>query len=170
MVGHAAVFNQETDIGGWFREMILPGAFAESIGQDDVRALFNHSPDYVLGRNKAGTLMLTEDEQGLRVEIDPPDTQFARDLSVSIERGDISQMSFAFEIKDSKDVDWERGGKGMLDLRKIKRAKLYDVSPVTFPAYEGTDIAMRSHDAWQKENAPAEETETARRKLLNRSK
>jgi hypothetical protein len=183
MVGHAAVFNQETDIGGWFREMILPGAFTESIGQDDVRALFNHNPDYIMGRNKSGTLTLTEDEKGLRVEIDPPDTQFARDLAVSIERGDISQMSFGFEIESSDDIEWQRGQKGMLDLRKIKRAKLWDVSPVTFPAYEGTDIAMRSHEAFvrvsgtgtvpeESEHAPAVEQEgnasetSARRKHL----
>lgn len=148
MVGHAAVFNQETDIGGYFRELILPGAFTETIGQDDIRALFNHNPDFVLGRNAAKTLTLTEDAEGLRVEIEPPDTQFARDLAVSIERGDIDQMSFAFEIRSSDDVEWVRGAKGMLDLRKIKKVRLYDVSPVTFPAYEGTDIAMRAHDAW----------------------
>src|SRR4051812_13150212 len=74
IVGHAAVFNSPTDLG-WFREQIRPGAFAESVKVDDVRALFNHNPDHVLGRNKAGTLKLAEDDKGLAIEITPPDTQ-----------------------------------------------------------------------------------------------
>lgn len=169
MVGHAAVFGQATDIGGWFREQVEPGAFRSSIKKDDVRALFNHDPNFVLGRNTAGTLKLKEDETGLRVDITPPDTQFARDLAVSIERGDINQMSFAFSVMEE---EWIRGEGKELDLRKIKRAKLYDVSPVTYPAYEGTDIAIRSHDGWLKSlEPPTEETEdilTKRRKLITR--
>lgn len=147
MVGHAAVFGEMTEIGGWFREQIEPGAFKSSIKKDDVRALFNHNPDYVLGRNTSGTLKLSEDETGLKVSIDPPDTQFARDLAVSIERGDISQMSFAFQVQEE---EWIRGEGNEMDSRKIKKVRLFDVSPVTFPAYEGTDIAMRSHEAWKK--------------------
>jgi hypothetical protein len=100
-----------------------------------------------LGRNRAGTLKLSEDERGLKIEIDPPDTQFARDLMVSIERGDISQMSFGFEtIKDS----WERSAEGNnLDIRTLEKVRLWDVSPVTFPFYKETDVAVRSHEAWQ---------------------
>ena len=148
MVGHAAVFNQAADIGGWFEELIEPGAFKASIKKDDVRALFNHDPNFVLGRNKAGTLTMSEDDAGLKVSIEPPDTQFARDLAVSIERGDITQMSFAFQVQEE---EWVRGEKKDPDVRKIKKVRLYDVSPVTFPAYEGTDIAIRSHDAWKEE-------------------
>lgn len=151
LVGHAAVFGEPTDIGGWFREQIAPGAFADSITTDDIRALFNHNPDFVLGRNTAGTLRLAEDADGLAVEIDPPDTQMARDLAVSIARGDISQMSFAFEVLAE---EWVMGEGKELDLRTIKKVRLYDVSPVTFPAYEGTDIALRSRDAWAKAQAP----------------
>jgi hypothetical protein len=151
MVGHAAVFGEPTDIGGYFREVIEPSAFKASIKEDDIRALWNHNPDYVLGRNTAGTLTLSEDGQGLKTTIMPPDTQFARDLAVSIERGDINQMSFAFQVLAE---EWIRGEDKELDLRKIKKVRLYDVSPVTFPAYEGTDIAMRSHDAWAKAQAP----------------
>jgi len=155
MTGHAAVFGEATEICGCFREQIEPGAFKKSIKDDDVRALFNHNPDYVLGRNTAGTLRMKEDEQGLRVEIDPPDTQIARDLSTSIERGDISQMSFAFQVLEE---EWIRGESAkQLDLWKIKKVRLYDVSPVTFPAYEGTDIAMRSHEAWKKSQDKQEE-------------
>jgi uncharacterized protein len=147
IVGHAAVFNVMGD-GGWFREKIAPGAFASSIQSDDVRALFNHDPNFVLGRNRSGTLKLSEDERGLHIEIEPPDTQVARDLMVSLERGDISQMSFGFEvIKDS----WERSTEGNnLDIRTLEKVRLWDVSPVTFPFYKETDVAVRSHEEWQK--------------------
>jgi hypothetical protein len=99
--GHAAVFNQwSEELGVWFpfREKVLPGAFADTIKTDDIRALYNHDVNYVLGRNKAGTFFLEEDDTGLKVRILPPDTQWAKDLLVSIERGDISQMSFGFTV------------------------------------------------------------------------
>lgn len=144
LIGHAAVFDTIGD-GYFFREKISRGAFSKSIGRDDVRALFNHNPDFVLGRNKAGTLDLVEDDRGLLVTIHPPDTEFVRSLLTSIERGDISQMSFGFEvIKDS----WERGTEKEPDLRTLEEVKLWDVSPVTFPFYLDTDIAVRSHDEW----------------------
>ena len=146
ITGHAAIFNEEADIG-FFREKIAPGAFSNSIKTDDVRALFNHDPNHVLGRNKAGTLKLSEDKDGLAIEIDPPDTQSARDLMTSMKRGDIDQMSFGFQVvKES----WEEGEDNQLDLRTLDQVRLFDVSPVTFPAYEGTDVAVRSHDQWQK--------------------
>lgn len=149
IIGHAAVFNIEGD-GGWFREQIAPGAFTDSIATDDIRALFNHNPDVVLGRNRAGTLKLREDERGLYTEIVPPDTQAARDLMVSIDRGDISQMSFGFvTLKDQ----WERDETGGMDLRTLLKVRLYDVSPVTFPFYKETDVALRSHDEWAKSRA-----------------
>src|SRR4030095_6031440 len=95
--GYAAVFNEWADIiPGLFRERIAPGAFRKTIREADVRALFNHNPDYVLGRNRAGTLDMREDKHGLAVDIEPPDSQWARDLMVSMKRGDISQMSFGF--------------------------------------------------------------------------
>lgn len=151
MVGHAAIFNTITDIGGWFREQILPGAFKDSIQEDDIRALFNHDANYVLGRNTAKTLELSEDSDGLKTVIDPPDTQFARDLAVSIQRGDISQMSFAFQVLEE---EWKFGEGKETDLRTIKKVRLFDVSPVTFPAYDGTDIALRSHQAWTESQRP----------------
>jgi len=146
MTGHAAIFNEETRIGSWFREKIAPGAFSESVQKDDIRALFNHDANFVLGRNRAGTLTLKEDDKGLAIEIDPPDTSFARDLAISMERGDISQMSFAFQVLGD---EWEGGETDNLDLRTITKVKLYDVSPVTFPAYDGTDIALHSRDAFR---------------------
>ena len=162
--GHAAVFNVETDLG-WFRERIAPGAFRESIETDDVRALFNHDENFILGRNKAGTLTMREDEQGLYVEIDPPDTQVARDLVTSIERGDISQMSFGFQtIKDS----WETEENAAKDLRTLEKVKLWDVSPVTFPAYQETDVAVRSHDCWSQSKAESLKYKPFKTALLRR--
>lgn len=145
LVGHAAVFNTETDIGGWYREKIKPGAFAESIKKDDVRALFNHDPNFVLGRNKANTLRMEEDSTGLLVSIDMPDNQFARDLAVTISRGDVTQMSFGFETEVE---EIERGEE--TPLRTLVKVRLWDVSPVTFPAYPTTDVGLRSVEAWQK--------------------
>lgn len=139
ITGHAAVFNQWSEDLGGFREQISKGAFAAAIGRDDVRALINHDPNLVLGRNLAGTLRLVEDAKGLAIEIDPPDTQAARDLLVSMQRGDITQMSFSFRtVEDSWDtID----GK---PHRTVKEVQLYDVSPVTFPAYRQTDVGTRS--------------------------
>lgn len=145
LVGHAAVFNTETEIGAWYREKIKPGAFAESIGRDDVRALFNHDPNYVLGRNKAGTLRMKEDDTGLAVSIDLPDTTFARDLAVTIARGDVTQMSFGFETEVE---EIERGDE--MPLRTLVKVRLWDVSPVTYPAYPETDVGLRSIEAWKK--------------------
>ncbi len=147
LVGHAAVFNRIAS-GGWFREQVAPGAFRNSITEDDVRALFNHDPNFVLGRNKSGTLRMSEDTVGLHIEIDPPDTQFARDLMISIHRGDISQMSFGFEVRKES---WETADKE-LDLRTLEDVKLWDVSPVTFPFYRDTNIAVRSHEMWKEAN------------------
>jgi HK97 family phage prohead protease len=149
MVGHAAIFNSPIDLGWGIREQIAPGAFTDSIGRDDVRALFNHDPNFVLGRNRAGTLSLKEDDRGLAVIIDPPDTQFARDLIISMERGDITQMSFAFITEKES---WTYGKDDEEDLRTIEKVQLWDVSPVTYPAYADTDIAIKSRDLWKAQN------------------
>jgi len=142
LVGYAAVFDEETVINGWFREVIRRGAFRRAIEEEqDVRALWNHNPDYVLGRTRAGTLRLEEDERGLRVEIRPPRTTWATDLVESIRRGDVSQMSFAFRVRREAHDD---GEDDRLPLREILDVDLYDVSPVTYPAYEATAISARS--------------------------
>lgn len=139
--GHAAVFNKDSEPMYGFVERVAAGAFATTIKEDDIRALFNHDPNYVLGRNTAGTLRLTEDDTGLAVEIDPPDTQCARDLMVSLERGDVSQMSFGFTTR--KD-EWVYDDKNGATMRTLLDVMLYDVSPVTFPAYPDTDVSVRS--------------------------
>lgn len=138
IIGHAAVFNV-VDGPSWFRERIEPGAFMDSIKVDDIRALFNHNPDYILGRTSSGTLRLNEDDKGLWMEIDPPDTSVGRDLMVSIQRGDITQASFAFQTVDA---GWETEGED--DIRVLKKVRLFDVSPVTYPFYEATDVSLRS--------------------------
>lgn len=163
LVGHAAVFGQLSDDLGGFREQIAPGAFEEAIAGDDVRALFNHDPNFVLGRNKAGTLKLSEDKTGLAVDIDPPDTQFARDLMVSIERGDISQMSFGFRVAVGGQV-WEEQEDGSY-IRTITKASLFDVSPVTFPAYPQTDIAVRELRSFQASHPRQTPTSVLRARL-----
>lgn len=142
IVGYAAVFDTPTDIGGYFREQIRRGAFADALRQSDIHALFNHDESVVLGRKKARTLRLSEDARGLRVEIDPPDTQDARDLMVKMRRGDIDQMSFAFSMRDGKQ-EWDE----TVDppLRTILQVgTLYDVSVVTRGAYPTTEAGVRS--------------------------
>lgn len=154
IVGHAAVFNTLSgDLGG-FREQIAPGAFTRAIQEDDVRALFNHDPNIILGRNKSGTLQLSEDEKGLRIELDPPDTQAARDLMVLMERGDVTQMSFAFSVR-ANGQNWGEDGEGRA-IRTLTDLRLYDVSPVVYPAYPETDVALRSFEAWKDEQKPQE--------------
>lgn len=139
IAGYAAVFNESTDLG-WFTESIAPGAFTESLARgDDVRALFNHDPNLILGRTTARTLELREDEKGLFSRIHPPDTQLARDLVTSIERGDISQMSFGFYV-EAEEAQIEQGKPTHFTITK---ASLFDVSPVTFPAYPTTEVDVQ---------------------------
>ncbi len=133
--GHAAVFEKLSQNLGGFVERVMPGAFTKTLQEADVRALFNHDENLVLGRNKSGTLELSEDESGLYYRISPPDTTYANDLRAIIERGDVSQSSFAFmTIEDEwglSEQDFPR--------RDLLQVHLVDVSPVTYPAYLDTD-------------------------------
>lgn len=144
--GHAAVFNVITDIGGMFREKIAPGAFEETIKGGDIRSLFDHNSALILGRTKSKTLRLWEDEEGLRYEVDLPDTQVARDLRVSMDRGDIDGSSFAFRILRQ---NWDESGD--IPLRTIEKVELYEVGPVTFPAYPEAEVGLRSLAEFRKE-------------------
>jgi len=133
--GYAALFDVwSQDLGG-FREIIRPGAFTKTLKDGaDVRALFNHNADFVLGRIKSGTLELAEDDKGLRIVAKPPETQLINDLVLApMERGDLDQMSFAF--RTIRDTWGKQDGK---PSRELLEAQLYDVSIVTYPAYEET--------------------------------
>lgn len=139
IVGYAAVFDKLSEPMFGFRERIRRGAFRKTVKDGaDVRALWNHNADYVLGRTKSGTLALKEDEHGLHVEIDPPATQWANDFRESIRRGDVSQMSFGFQVVKEKWSGEEE------PIRELLEVKLFDVSPVTFPAYPETVVAARA--------------------------
>lgn len=138
--GHAAVFNRDSTEMCGFTERVAPGAFTATLAADDIRALFNHDPNYVLGRNTAKTLRMTEDVDGLAFEVDLPDTSYARDLAVSIDRSDITGCSFGFITRSQK---WEEFEDGRV-LRTLLDCQLFDVGPVTYPAYPDTDVGMRS--------------------------
>ena len=138
IVGYAAVFNQETDLG-YFREMITPGAF-DDVMEDDVRLLLNHD-GAPLARTTNGTLTLAVDDEGLMYEAILSDTTQGRDLYKMIQRGDISQSSFAFTISEQS---WSKD-KSVRSIDKVGR--LLDVSPVTYPAYPQASVMARSEFA-----------------------
>lgn len=153
IAGHAAKFDSLSEDLGGFRERIAPGAFAKAITSSDIRALWNHDANIVLGRNKSGTLRLSEDSAGLFYECDPPDTQLVRDMVLTpIERGDVNQCSFGFMTRNDKwqkvDGEW---------IRTLLEVDLFDVSPVTYPAYASTDVAVRGLEAAQKALVPPDD-------------
>lgn len=130
---------------GTFREQLLPGCFAAALGTSDVRCLINHDPNLILGRGSANTLRMVEDEIGLRFENDPPDTTYSKDIQASMQRGDINQCSFGFNVAEGGDSyvkDPNVAGGYIRSIRVIE--KLFDVSPVTYPAYDDTNCAVRS--------------------------
>jgi len=141
IVGYGAKFNSRSENLGGFTEIIAEGAF-DDVLENDVRALFNHDENIVLGRTISGTLGLSVDDTGLRYEIDPPDTQLVRDMVISpMRRGDIDQSSFGFYIGED---DWkEDRSSGAVTRTILKVERLLDVSPVTYPAYPDTSVAMR---------------------------
>jgi HK97 family phage prohead protease len=144
--GYAFVFGAEADLGS-FTEEIAQGA-ADGMLNDDVRGLLNHEPNIVLGRTKAGTMQLTLDARGLkyRIKYNPKDSDHVNTRE-KILRGDISQSSFAFRVKDDK---WEtRNGKDHRIITKFSR--LIDVSPVTYPAYPDATVGARSLDKFKNE-------------------
>ncbi|MEK4247601.1 HK97 family phage prohead protease [Psychrobacillus sp. FSL K6-2684] len=136
--GYAAVFNSKTSIGSYFEEVIAPGAFSKAISENgDIRALFNHDWNNVLGRTKSGTLRLEEDERGLKFEVELPNTTVARDLAESMRRGDINQCSFGFfPTEETWDYSVEPA------MRTINEVDLFEISVVSIPAYEDTEVSL----------------------------
>lgn len=161
--GYAAVFNSKAEIGASFHEVIKPGAFRAATSQD-VRALIDHDSGRVIGRSTSGTLRLTEDDVGLAVEIDLPDTQDGRDLATLIERGDVSGMSFGFVVtKQTWDDTTEPPS------RTIEEVDLREVSVVAFPAYDDTSIALRSlSEVRSKRDAADRNREAAKARIAER--
>jgi len=135
LTGYAALFNSWSEDLGGFREQIAPGAFKRSLkSRNDVKLLWNHETGEVLGSTRAGTLRLTEDERGLRVEASLPPTQRGLDAKVLIDRGDVSGFSFGFSIADRGDT-WNTDG----NERTLKSVRLFEVSLTPFPAYQATN-------------------------------
>ncbi len=138
----------EYEIAPGVVERVRPGAFAELLREGtDTMALFNHDPNNVLGRTaEAKTLRLKSTRRGLEYEIDPPDTQIGRDVVENLRRRDVSGSSFAF-MMDPEGEKWKKDKDRDLDVREIvKVARLFDVGPVTNPAYTATEAALRSLD------------------------
>lgn len=159
ITGYAAVFNslsQEmtTPSGRKFRETIKPGAFARSLESSDVRGLFNHDTNQLLGRRGAGTLRLIEDERGLRYEIDPAETTVGKDVVISLKRGDLTGSSFSFATVED---EWGAGPDGSV-VRELRSVHVFDVGPVVFPAYLEASAAYRSLDRHLGSIAPKLET------------
>jgi HK97 family phage prohead protease len=135
--GYGARFNVWSSPLGMFKEKIRKGAFSKTIGESDIRSLFNHDPNFILSRTRNKTLRLWEDEKGLAFEAKLPDTSYAKDLLENIRRKNITQNSFGFEaIQD----EWNKAG----NKRELVEVKLFDVGPVTFPAYPQTSVQARS--------------------------
>jgi len=156
--GYAALFNSSTDIGCYWRETILPGAFSKSLGERDVLAVHSHDRGRVIGRLKAGTLELKEDSKGLYFSNVLPDTTDGRDLKVQIERGDICGMSFGFIATKQ---EWDE----TVDPphRSIIEAELYEITYTAAPAYPDTEVGLRSL-----EHAKAEKREHNKAGALTR--
>lgn len=155
--GYASVFYREgvpgteyvMDFWGFkVIERILPSAFDRAIAEDDVRCLMNHEVDHLLGRTKSGTLRLSADEVGLLYECDPPTSPTGMNAVEAIRRGDMDGSSFAFTVTKEMVTDVDEN----TVLREILDVKLYDVGPVTFPAYEGATAGIRSAEAAELES------------------
>ena len=174
LAGYAAVYDTRTTekIWGEFWEVIRRGAFATALaGKEDVRMIHSHDTAVVLGRTSARTLRLSDDAKGLKFEVDLPDTTAGRDLLVSVERGDITQMSFGFRtLKQRWTEEMSPDGSQMEAVRELLEVKLLEISPVAFPAYAETEIGMRDAvlaecRSWRDSNKPGSKNVNARARL-----
>lgn len=163
--GYAALFNV-TDIGGWFEERIEPGAFKDALKRSDIRALFNHDPNYILARTESGTLQVKEDEKGLFYRFEAPDTTFGNDFLKMLRRGDISQSSFAFTVKKQRWEEEKRGEEWKYTRVVEEVDQVYDVSPVTYPAYSETTVSARSKVTEKNKQELINNREAAKRERL----
>ena len=165
--GYASVFDSwSEELGAGiapFREKVCRGAFLETIEKDEIKALWNHNSDLVLGSKNAGTLELKEDERGLYVKIKPP--KWAKDKIETIKRGDVNCMSFGFCVVLDK---WYSDGD--CEVRELLKVKLFDVSPVAYPAYPATECDVRSvYQTHEKRKKAAAAEKAAKRRGLEKA-
>ena len=154
IVGYAAVFNSLSENLGGFREKIEPGAFDETLKKSDVRALINHDMNLLMGRTSSGTLKLSTDDIGLMMDIEPPDSELTRHYLAAIDRKDMNGSSFSFTVEGPDGDDWEEDEDGRV-IRTVRSVRdLFDVGPVTFPAYLDTTVASRSLAARSRRTDP----------------
>lgn len=164
IVGYAAVYydgTRDTEYELWDGavERIMPGAFDEPLkNNDDVVALFNHDSNMLLGRRSADTLGLSSDKKGLPYDIVRGNTTVGNDVAEHVARGDLTGSSFAFRVTDERWID-----DGDREIREVNGVELFDVGPVTYPAYKGTTTGVRggdcheartSHKAWKDSQKP----------------
>lgn len=144
LTGYAAIFNSEADLGG-FVEVVRNGAFRKSLeGGTNIRALYHHQGDALLGTTRGGTLKLKEDANGLAFELALPDTTHGRDLAILVDRGDVAGCSFGFRVRDGGDR-WEQRGSQL--VRELLDVDLVEITLTADPAYQDTTVAMRSRPA-----------------------
>ena len=165
--GYAAVFGKRSENLGGFTEIIQEGAFDGALKSSDVRALVNHDPTLLLARSSSGTLDLSIDATGLMYRFDAPETQAGNDLLTLVKRGDLKESSFGFTIDEDKWEENEETGAWTRTILKVKR--LYDVSPVTFPAYPDTSVAQRSLQKVKDEKHPEPEYRKELLEAINES-
>lgn len=166
LVGHAAVFGQLAKLAGGY-ERLASTAFDAALAdkETDVRALMNHDPSLLLARQSAGTLRLSTDQEGLRFELDLPDTSYARDLRELVSRGDVTGASFGF-IPGEDEMSTAPDGRQLRTHTSV--ARLIDVSPVTFPAYDGASVTLRHYEFPAPRRSAREHAIRARARLLER--
>lgn len=172
VVGSATVYNERYDMG-WYFEEIAPGAMTEAIKNSDCRALFNHDANYILARQSSKTLTLSDNETELTYEFETPETSYGNDLLVSLSRGDIAESSFAFTIKRQTWIEEKDDNGNWFYVRRIEEIdKIYDVSPVTYPANPATSADTRSakasFDAWMEQREKPQIKTTPKLKKLRR--
>lgn len=140
--GYALKWGVRSNNLGGFREEVAEGATNKTIKESDIRALFNHDPSLILGRNKAGTLDVSNDSTGTHYRIQGDMRQsYVKDLAIAMERGDVTQSSFGFRKVGPEGDSWSEDENGM-PLRTLREIQLFDVSPVTYPAYEDSTSGL----------------------------
>lgn len=161
--GYFALYESETELFEGMFEIITKGAFDNTLN-NDIRALWNHDTQYVLGRNKSGTLELRTDDKGLFAIVKLPKTQYAQDLYTLVQRGDVDQASFGFNILGEDLEELASGGYRW----RINEIDLHEISVVTFPAYENTSVQARAKQVEEIEQRKLQSKKADLQKRLER--